>query len=96
MVINYDLPASGVTYVHRIGRTARAEADGVAITLINEEEQFKFLTIEKLLEKEVYKAQLPVHLGEGPEYNPEKPKPRKPFKKRYGNKKGAQKRPKKS
>ncbi len=96
LVVNYDVPHDGEDYIHRIGRTARAEADGVAITLINQEEQIKFQAIEELLEKEVYKAQLPVHLGEGPEYNPVKPKPRKPFKKRYSNKKGAKKRPKKS
>ena len=36
MVINYDLPESGITYVHRIGRTGRAGRKGKAITLFTE------------------------------------------------------------
>lgn len=85
LVINYDVPHDGEDYVHRIGRTARAEADGVAITLINEREQIKFLAIEELLEKTVYKAQLPIEIGQGPEYKPKKPN--RSFKKSYSKKK---------
>jgi len=72
MVINYDVPNDGEDYIHRIGRTARAEASGIAITFINPKEQRKFLTIEELLEKPVHKAIVPVQFGEGPEYNPAK------------------------
>ncbi len=72
LIINYDVPQDGEDYIHRIGRTARAEADGVAITLINEGDQAKFETIEKLVGKEIHKAQLPIHLGESPKYNPKK------------------------
>jgi ATP-dependent RNA helicase RhlE len=72
MVINYDVPNDGEDYIHRIGRTARAEASGIAITFINPKEQRKFLTIEELLEKPVHKAVVPVQFGEGPEYNPVK------------------------
>ena len=70
LVINYDVPGDGEDYVHRIGRTARAEADGVAYTLVGEKEQNKFAAIEKLLEKEVEKASVPAELGESPSYNP--------------------------
>ena len=68
MVINFDVPHDAEDYVHRIGRTARADRDGVAITFINEEDVHYFKQIEKLLEKEVEKKPLPEELGEGPEY----------------------------
>lgn len=70
VVINYDVPGDGEDYVHRIGRTARAEADGAAFTLIGEKEQNKFSQIERLLGKEVEKAPVPKELGEAPAYNP--------------------------
>ena len=70
LVINYDVPADGEDYVHRIGRTARAEADGIAITLISEKEQNRFEAIETLLGKSVEKSPLPPQLGPGPAYNP--------------------------
>jgi ATP-dependent RNA helicase RhlE len=69
LVINFDVPHDGEDYVHRIGRTARAEADGTAYTLINEKEQRKFADIERLIEKEVTKCAVPEELGEQPEYN---------------------------
>ncbi len=72
LIINYDVPHEGEDYIHRIGRTARAESDGIAITLISVEEQYKFARIEKLLEKEVTKSTVPEELGETPEYNPAK------------------------
>jgi superfamily II DNA/RNA helicase len=70
LIINYDVPHEGEDYIHRIGRTARAESDGVAITLISKEEQYKFARIEKLLEKEVMKSLLPEEFGDTPPYNP--------------------------
>ena len=70
LVINFDVPGDGEDYVHRIGRTARAEADGIAYTLIGEKEQNKFAVIEQLLGKEVEKANVPRELGETPEYRP--------------------------
>jgi superfamily II DNA/RNA helicase len=70
LVINYDVPHDGEDYVHRIGRTARAEADGVAFTFIGEKEQNKFATIEQLLGKEVEKAPVPDALGPVPSYHP--------------------------
>ena len=79
LVINFDVPNDGEDYIHRIGRTARAEADGVAITLIDEDSQYKFLEIEELLGHPLHKSQVPQELGETPEYNPKK---RRPFQKR--------------
>ena len=68
MVINYDVPQDPEDYVHRIGRTARAEKDGVAITFITEDDFYYFNQIERLLEKEVTKTPLPEGIGDGPEY----------------------------
>lgn len=77
MVINFDVPRDAEDYVHRIGRTARADRDGVAITFINEDDIVYFKQIEKLLEKEIEKVALPEGLGKGPEYKlPEKQKGR--------------------
>jgi superfamily II DNA/RNA helicase len=70
MVINYDVPHDAEDYVHRIGRTARAERDGMAVTFVNEQEQFAFRQIEKFLGKEVEKTPLPADVGEGPVYEP--------------------------
>lgn len=68
LVVNYDVPHEAEDYVHRVGRTARADRDGHAITLISEKEIGKFKRIEKLLEKEVEKMPLSEDLGEGPKY----------------------------
>lgn len=70
LVINYDVPHDGEDYVHRIGRTARAEADGVAFTFVGPKEQNRFAGIEKLLGKEVEKAKIPEKLGPTPAYQP--------------------------
>ncbi len=68
LVINYDVPHDTEDYVHRIGRTARADRDGVAITFVGEQDIFYFQQIEKFLEKEVEKMPLPEGCSEGPEY----------------------------
>jgi ATP-dependent RNA helicase RhlE len=68
LVINFDVPHDGEDYVHRIGRTARAEADGSAFTLVSVKEQRKFQAIEKLIGKEVTKMTVPIALGEQPVY----------------------------
>lgn len=70
LVINYDVPHDNEDYVHRIGRTARANNDGVALTFVNEKEQNAFKDIERFLEKDIYKIPVPQELGEAPEYNP--------------------------
>ena len=68
LVINFDIPHDPEDYVHRIGRTARANRDGRAITFVSEEDQYWFQQIEKFLEKVVDKMPLPEGCGEGPEY----------------------------
>ena len=70
MVINYDVPRDAEDYVHRIGRTARADRDGKAITFVSDDDIYYFQQIEKFLEKEVEKVALPEGLGDGPEYVP--------------------------
>jgi ATP-dependent RNA helicase RhlE len=70
LVINYDVPRDGEDYVHRIGRTARAEAEGMAVTLIGEKEQGRFAAIEALLGKPVEKGVVSKELGSTPEYQP--------------------------
>lgn len=70
LVINFDVPHDSEDYVHRIGRTARANNDGVAITFVNEKEQSNFKNIENFLGKDIYKIPMPVELGEAPSYNP--------------------------
>lgn len=67
-VINYDVPREAEDYVHRIGRTARADRDGSAYTFISEKERGRFKTIERLLEKEVEKLKVPEEFGEVPDY----------------------------
>lgn len=70
LVINYDVPHDCEDYVHRIGRTARANHDGCAITFVSETEQTKFKQIESFLEKDIYKIPVPAELGEAPAYAP--------------------------
>ena len=70
LVINFDVPHDSEDYVHRIGRTARANNDGVALTFVSEKEQSNFKSIENFLEKEIYKIPIPTELGEAPEYKP--------------------------
>lgn len=72
LVINYDAPSDAEDYVHRIGRTARADSTGVALTLIGPDDQQKFGRIEALIGSEVRKLQVPEELGEVPEYRPDK------------------------
>ncbi len=69
LIINYDVPRDAEDYVHRIGRTARADASGVAITLINPDDMANFAGIEKLIEKDILKLPVPKELGESPKYD---------------------------
>ena len=71
LIINYDVPHDPEDYIHRIGRTARAAATGSAVTFVSEEEQGKFHQIEKFIERDVRKAELPASVGEGPKYAPD-------------------------
>lgn len=60
LVVNYDVPNDAADYVHRIGRTARAKTSGVAITLVNKDDNYKMKRIEKLIERELEKVDYPM------------------------------------
>jgi superfamily II DNA/RNA helicase len=78
LVLNYDVPPDPEDYIHRIGRTARAESTGHAITFINEQDQRRFHQIEKLIGREVTKVSLPSEIGGSFEYSPERSRSGKP------------------
>lgn len=89
LVVNYDIPRDAEDYIHRIGRTARADTEGVSITFLSEKDQRAVKAIEALLEKEVVIQEITESLGLGPA--PQfrsfkkpftKSKPRKFFKKK--------------
>lgn len=83
-VINFDVPHDAEDYVHRIGRTARAERSGLAITLVRGKEVGAFMNIEKFLNRSIEKLELPESLGKGPEYKEQMPK-KENRKRRYAN-----------
>ena len=99
LVINYDVPNDAEDYVHRVGRTARAESKGEAITFITTDDMKRFNDIERLIGYEVEKGVLPAALGEGPPYNNQAKHVKKKFGggggkfknrgKRFGNKPGS-------
>lgn len=60
LVVNYDVPNDAADYVHRIGRTARAKTSGVAITLVNKDDNYKMKRIEKLIERQLEKVDYPM------------------------------------
>lgn len=68
LIINFDVPNDAEDYVHRVGRTARADTEGVALTLVNEDDMYKLSRIEKLIDNEIMKLPLPPEIGEGPEW----------------------------
>jgi ATP-dependent RNA helicase RhlE len=72
LVINFTVPHDPEDYIHRIGRTARAETTGTAITFINDKDQRKFADIEDLIEREIPKLSLPAGMGDAPVYQPHK------------------------
>ena len=84
LVINYEVPHDAEDYVHRIGRTARADKTGEAITFINSKQVSNFMDIEKLIENTVPKINLPNNFSNGPKYVIFQKKKKK---KKYWNKK---------
>jgi superfamily II DNA/RNA helicase len=105
LVINYDTPSDPEDYVHRVGRTARADKEGEAITFVNPKDQHKFVRIEKLIGMAVTQIPLPEGFEKGPEYLGEKAKSggfassapagnsKKKKKKKPGHKHSGEKRP---
>lgn len=77
MVINYDVPRDPEDYVHRIGRTARANREGEAITLVTQRTWQYLLKIEALIEKKIPKPNLPEGCGEKPQMTTKKKKKKK-------------------
>lgn len=72
LVVNFEVPSDVEDYIHRIGRTGRADSKGIAFTFVNEEDQYKFYDIEKFLEKSIPKGKLPSSIGGGPQYDASK------------------------
>ena len=70
LVINFNVPHDAEDYVHRIGRTARADSTGVALTLVNEKEMRNFALIERQIGIEIRKLQIPPQVGISPEWSP--------------------------
>ena len=68
LVMNYEVPHDAEDYVHRIGRTARADRTGEAITFINQKQVKNFMDIEKLIERSVLKNDLPENYEKGPKF----------------------------
>jgi ATP-dependent RNA helicase RhlE len=87
LVVNYDVPPDPEDYVHRVGRTARAETTGTAITFINDKDQRKFFSIENMIGSTIPKLPLPAALGEAPLYQPEV-RPQRDFQKKKSFNKG--------
>lgn len=79
LVINYDVPKDAEDYVHRIGRTARAENNGEAVTLVSENDQRYFKKIERFLHKDIEKLSLPIEFGEVPAYQDQEKTKKKHF-----------------
>lgn len=92
MVINFDVPQDAADYVHRVGRTARANTKGEAITIVNENDIRRVQKIEKLIGQPIKKLQPPEELGQGPEWQEYRPPKnrgknnRRNKKRYYGNK----------
>ena len=74
LVINYDIPRDAEDYVHRIGRTARAERKGEAITFVSPVDQGRFRRIEKLIGKTIDRMPLPPHMSAGEEKTQQRPR----------------------
>ncbi len=86
LVINYDVPRDAEDYVHRIGRTARANRDGQAITLVSPRDYPSLVKIEKLIEREIEKPELPEGCGKKPELSKNATAPNKKNNKGRGGK----------
>jgi superfamily II DNA/RNA helicase len=71
-VVNYDIPAEAADYVHRVGRTARADKEGTAISFVNSKDIQKLRRIERLIERQFTLLPTPTHIGESPD--PDAPK----------------------
>jgi superfamily II DNA/RNA helicase len=94
LIINYDVPHEAEDYVHRVGRTARANSTGVAITFVTPKEIQKFRRIERLIGIEIPKMALPTDIGESPSWDQRPPVRPNNQKRRYKSRPKTDKRPK--
>lgn len=92
VVVNYDVPHDAEDYIHRIGRTARANREGIGVTFVSEKDQIKFRRIENFIGNDVHKLPLPAELGEAPVYSPKKEAGRTDGRKRKFGRGGGRKR----
>jgi superfamily II DNA/RNA helicase len=88
LVVNYDLPSDPEDFVHRIGRTARAEAKGSALALVSPKEKRYFSNIEHLIKMKIPVLPLPPFMEELIKKDKDKPRPKKSFKPKFPKKKG--------
>ncbi|MGI8892534.1 MAG: DEAD/DEAH box helicase [Bacteroidia bacterium] len=69
LVVNYDVPNDAEDYVHRVGRTARAAATGMAITFVTKDDMYKLKRIEQLIGYQIRVSPLPPTVGVSPDFN---------------------------
>jgi len=93
LVINYNVPSEPEDYIHRIGRTARINTEGVAITFAAPDDHAKLGRIEHFLGKELYKAPVDISFGAVPAYQPSVRPPKKPHHKQATKRKNFQRKP---
>jgi ATP-dependent RNA helicase RhlE len=86
LVINYDVPGDPEDYIHRIGRTARAETTGTAITFVNHRDERKLKSIEQLIEKPIRLIDVPDELKSIEMVKQEHSTNRRPQQRSWGNK----------
>lgn len=90
LVLNFDAPPDPEDYIHRIGRTARADESGVAITFVNPTDRQRFHRIEKLIGHTIEFNILPAHIGVSPVMSAstaqKNPRKKKSFKKKSSDK----------
>jgi ATP-dependent RNA helicase RhlE len=86
LVINYDVPGDPEDYIHRIGRTARAETTGTAITFVNHRDERKLKSIEQLIEKPIRLIDVPDELKSIEMVKQEHSPNKRPQQRRWGNK----------
>jgi len=72
LVINFDVPSNAEDYVHRVGRTARADTTGVALTLVSPRDMAQFKEVEELIDMEITKIPTPPQIGKSPKWDPNK------------------------
>lgn len=96
LVVNFDTPNDPEDYVHRVGRTARADSKGEAITFVSDKDAYKYFRIEQLIGMEIEKCPLPEGFEAGPVLkqrsnsgSSQKKSGKKPFKKKNNRPKGA-------